>query len=231
MSWLLDFYNFRIVGQYLDIFIEGIIATLWLSLVCLILSIFFGIFIALMRMSPIGLIWRTAAAYIQVIRATPLLIQIYLIYYGLPALLPIGNFFDETATAIIALTIHTTPFMAEIIRAGIGSVDKGQEEGALSMGFTPSQSLFHIVLPQAISNVIPPLVGQTAILIKDTSLFSIIAVFELMGAGITMFSETIIATESYVTTAICYLFIYTLTLILAAYVQKKLGGSAWRTAY
>ena len=229
MSWLLDFYNFRVVGQYLDIFIEGIIATLWLSLVCLILSVFFGIFLALMRMSPLGIIWRTAAVYIQVIRSTPLLIQIYLIYYGLPALLPIGNFFDETSTAIIALTLHTTPFMAEIIRAGIESVDKGQQEGALSMGFSRTQSLFYVVLPQAISNVIAPLVGQTAILIKDTSLFSIIAVFELMGAGITMFSETIIATESYVTTAICYLFIYSLTLILAAYIQKKLGGTAWRT--
>ena len=229
MSWLLDFYNFRIVGQYLDIFVEGIIATLWLSLVCLILSLFFGVFVAVMRMSSIGIIWRTAATYIQVIRSTPLLIQIYLVYYGLPALLPIGNFFDETSTAIIALTIHTTPFMAEIIRAGIESIDKGQKEGALSMGFSPFQSLFHIVLPQAISNVIAPLIGQTAILIKDTSLFSIIAVFELMGAGITMFSETIIATESYVTTGVCYLFIYALTLILAAYVQHKLGGKAWRS--
>ena len=230
MSWLLDYYNFRIVGQYLDVFIDGIIATLWLSLVCLVLSIFFGIFVALMRMSSIGIIWRTAAAYIQVIRSTPLLIQIYLIYYGLPAVLPIGNFFEETETAIIALTIHTAPFMGEIIRAGIQSVDKGQTEGAMSVGFSPLQSMFHIVLPQAISNVIPPLIGQTAILVKDTSLFSIIAVFELMGAGITMFSETIIATESYVTTGVCYLFIYALTLILAGYVQKRLGGEAWRTS-
>lgn len=230
MSWLLDYYNFRIVGQYLDIFFDGIIATLWLSLVCLVLSIFFGIFVALMRMSPVGIIWRTAAAYIQVVRSTPLLIQIYLIYYGLPAVLPVGNFFEETETAIIALTIHTAPFMGEIIRAGIQSVDKGQKEGAMSVGFSPFQSMFHIVLPQAISNVVPPLIGQTAILIKDTSLFSIIAVFELMGAGITMFSETIIATESYVTTGVCYLFIYALTLILAGYVQKRLGGEAWRTS-
>lgn len=226
MSWLQDYYNFRIVGQYLDVFIDGIVATLWLSLVCLILSIFFGIFVALMRMSSIGIIWRTAATYIQIIRSTPLLIQIYLIYYGLPLL--IGNFFDETQTAIIALTIHTAPFMGEIIRAGILSVDKGQKEGAMSVGFTPFQSMFHIILPQAISNVIPPLIGQTAILIKDTSLFSIIAVFELMGAGLRMYSETIIATESYVTTGVCYLFIYTLTVIMAGFVQKKLGGGAWR---
>ena len=229
MSWLLDSFNFRVVGQYLDLFIEGVLSTLWLSLVCLILSLFFGVFVALMRMSSVGVIWRTAAAYIQIIRSTPLLIQIYLIYYGLPALLPFGNFFDEKSTAIIALTIHTAPYMAEIIRAGILSVDKGQTEGAMSVGFTPFQRLYYIILPQAISNVIPPLIGQTAVLIKDTSLFSIIAVFELMGAGITMFSETIMATESYVMTGICYLFIYMLTLVLAYYVQNKLGGKAWQT--
>jgi len=229
MSWLLDYYNYRIVGQYLDLFIEGMLVTLWLSFICLVLSFVFGIFLALMRMSPNAFIWRTAAGYIQLIRSTPLLIQIYLIYYGLPALLPIGNFFDETETAIIALTIHTTPYMAEIIRAGILSVQKGQKEGALSVGFNPFQTLYHVVLPQAISNVIPPLIGQTAVLIKDTSLFSIIAVFELMGAGISMFSETIIASESYVTTAVCYLLIYALTLVLSGYTQRKLGGAAWQS--
>lgn len=177
-----------------------------------------------MRMSPNPLIWRLAAGYIQAIRATPLLIQIYLVYYGLPALLPFGNFFDETQTALIALTIHSTPYMAEIIRAGILSVPAGQAEGAYSVGFSRPQTLFHVVLPQALANVTPPLIGQTAILIKDTSLFSIIAVFELMGAGVRMFSETVVATESYVTTAICYLMIYMLTLILARFAQQKLGG-------
>lgn len=229
MSWLIDFYNFRVVGQYLDVFIDGMITTLWISCVCLALSFFFGIFVALMRMSSVGFIWRIAAAYIQAIRSTPLLIQIYLIYYGLPALLPFGNFFDETQTAIIALTIHTTPYMGEIIRTGILSVEKGQREGALSVGFNPFQTLYYIILPQAISNVTPPLIGQTAILIKDTALFSIIAVPELMGAGLFMFSETVIATESYVTTGICYLLIYALTLILSGFAQNKLGGTAWRT--
>ncbi len=229
MSWLYSFYNFRIVGQYLDVFIDGMITTVWLSFACLVLSFFFGIFIALMRMSSVGFVWRIAACYIQTIRSTPLLIQIYLIYYGLPTLLPFGNFFDETQTAIIALTIHTTPYMGEIIRTGIISVDKGQKEGAMSVGFTPFQNLFHIILPQAISNITPPLIGQTAILIKDTALFSIIAVPELMGAGLTMFSETVIATESYVTTGICYLLIYAFTLVLSGYAQNRLGGAAWRS--
>lgn len=229
MSWLNDFYNFRIVGQYLNVFIDGMITTIWLSFACLVLSFFFGIFIALMRMSTIGFVWRIAAAYIQIIRSTPLLIQIYLIYYGLPALLPFGNIFDETQTAIIALTLHTTPYMGEIIRTGILSISKGQKEGAMSVGFSPFQNMYHIILPQAISNITPPLIGQSAILIKDTALFSIIAVPELMGAGLTMFSETVIATESYVTTGVCYLLIYFFTLILSGFAQNRLGGAAWRS--
>lgn len=229
MNWLLDVYNYRIVGQYLDVFVQGVWATLWISFVCLVLSLVFGTLVALMRMSSIGLIWRITAAYIQFIRSTPLLIQIYLVYYGLPALLPIGNFFDETQTGIIALTLHTTPYMAEIIRAGILSVARGQAEGAMSVGMNRRQTMVYIVLPQALANVMPPLLGQTAILIKDTSLLSIIAVFELMSAGLRMFSETVVATESYVTTALCYLAIYLMMLVFSGFVQSRLGGDAWQS--
>jgi polar amino acid transport system permease protein len=228
MDWLSRYYNFRVVGQYWEVFAQGIAATLVISAICLVLSLFFGVLLALARRSISPWIWRPAAGYIQFIRSTPLLIQIYLIYYGLPALLPFGNMFDETQTGIIALTIHTTPYMAEIIRAGIESIDRGQVEGALSVGMTPRQSMTNVILPQAVANVMPPLLGQTAILIKDTSLLSIIAVFELMGAGLLMFSETVIATEAYVTTAVCYLGIYFMMLVLSNAVQKKLGGSAWK---
>ncbi len=224
MSWLLDYFNYRIVGEYADVFFNGIIATLWISLICLALSLFFGIFIALMRMSSVSIIWRTAAGYIQFIRATPLLIQIYLIYYGLPSL--IGNFFDETETGIIALTIHTTPYMAEIIRTGILSISNNQREGAMAVGMNKFQTMYYVILPQAIAKVISPLLGQTVVLVKDTSLLSIIAVFELMGAGLQMFSETVIATESYLTTAFCYLIIYLMMLIASGFIQRKLGGES-----
>lgn len=230
MEWLQNYFNFRIVGNYADVFIAGVGQTLWISALCLVLALILGTLIALARMSGNPLIWRPVAAYIQFIRSTPLLIQIYLVYYGLPALLPrgYGDFFDETQTGIIALTIHTAPYMGEIIRAGIESVNRGQIEGALSVGMTPWQTLMNVTLPQALANVMPPLLGQTAVLIKDTSLLSIIAVFELMGAGLQMFSETVIATESYVTTAVCYLGIYALMLVLSGIAQNKLGGNAWK---
>ncbi|MFK8032770.1 MAG: amino acid ABC transporter permease [Hyphomicrobiales bacterium] len=229
MEWLQNYFNFRIVGQYADVFVAGVGQTLWISALCLVLSLIFGTLVALARLSKNPLIWRPVAGYIQFVRSTPLLIQIYLVYYGLPALLPIGNFFDETQTGIIALTIHTAPYMGEIIRAGIESVNRGQIEGAMSVGMSPRQTLINVTLPQAVSNVMAPLLGQTAVLIKDTSLLSIIAVFELMGAGLQMFSETVIATESYVTTAVCYLGIYAMMLVLSGMLQKKLGGSAWKS--
>ncbi|WP_322988697.1 MULTISPECIES: amino acid ABC transporter permease [unclassified Hoeflea] len=228
MEWLQSIFNFRIVFQYWEVFAQGIVNTILISAICLALSLMFGILIALARRSSNPLIWRPVAVYIQAIRSTPLLIQIYLIYYGLPSILPFGNFLDETQTGIIALTIHTSPYMGEIIRAGLESVDRGQIEGALSVGMTPRQTTTNVVLPQAIANVVPPLLGQTAVLIKDTSLLSIIAVFELMGAGLRMFSETVIATESYVTTAVCYLAIYFMMLGISGVVQRKLGGSAWQ---
>ena len=228
MDWLLEYYNYRIVGQYWEIFAHGMGTTLYMSAICLVLSLILGTVVAVARMSSTGIIWRTAAVYIQFIRSTPLLVQIYLVYYGLPALLPFGNLFSERQTGIIALTLHTAPYMGEIIRAGLESVEKGQIEGAKSVGMNPLQVFTYITLPQAIANVMAPLLGQTAILIKDTSLLSIIAVFELMGAGLFMFSDTLIATESYVTTAFCYLGIYCMMQVFSVYVQAKLGGAAWR---
>ena len=118
--------------------------------------------------------------------------------------------------------------MGEIIRAGIASVARGQIEGALATDMTPRQTMRYITLLQAIATVMPPLLGQTTVLIKDTSLLSIIAVFELLSAGLLMFSETVVATESYVTAAVCYHGIYAMMLVLSGIVQNRLGGSAWR---
>ena len=230
MDWLLDFYNYRIVGQYLPLFAKGVWATLWMSFVCLVLSMFFGTLMAFMRMSRHAILWRPAAAYTQVIRATPLLIQIYLVYYGLPAIGSWGQMVGEVETGILALTLHTTPYMAEIIRAGIESVSRGQSEAAMAVGMNQPQKMFYVVLPQAFANITPPLLGQMAILVKDTSLLSIIAVFEVMGAGITLMSEMIAPTESFVTTAICYLSIYAILVVFSHFVRQHLGGAAWQSS-
>lgn len=227
MEWLLDYYNYRIVGQYLDKLAYGFGQTLYAAGVSLILSLALGLVLALMRLSSRGAFRRPVSAYVEFIRSTPLLVQIYLIYYGLPVLFPATARWSELWLGIMALSLHTAAYMSEIIRAGIVSVPKGQIEGAKSVGMNYSQRLRHIVLPQAFANVLPPLLGQTAVLIKDTSLLSIITVFEIMSAGLLINSERIKPNESFLTIALCYLLIYVALLGLSHLVKQYLAGPAW----
>ena len=225
MDWILDFYNYRVVAQYLPEFARGLGSTAWISLLALAMSLVIGTVAAIMRMSANPLLWRIAAGYVQAIRSTPLLIQIYVIYFSLPALPLLGRRLDELEGGIIALGLNAGAYMSEIIRAGIESISKGQIEGAQSVGMTYIQRMRHVVLPQAFANVLPPLLGQTAVLIKDSSLVSFIGVFELFGAGLTVLSERLMPNEAFLTVAAGYLAIYGVMLLLSNYAQRKLGGA------
>ncbi len=226
MDWILDFYNYRVAVQYLPEFARGISATIWISVVSLVLSLTIGTVAAIMRMSANPILWRIAAGYVQAIRSTPLLIQIYLIYFTLPALPLLGRRLDELEGGIIALGLNAGAYMSEIIRAGIESISRGQVEGAMSVGMTFIQRMRHVVLPQAIARVVPPLLGQTAVLIKDSSLVSFIGVFELFGAGLTVLSERLMPNEAFLTVAACYLAIYYAMLLISNYAQRRLAGAA-----
>jgi len=225
MNWLIDFYNWRIVSQYLDHFATGLGNTLIAAGACLVLSVLAGIPLALARMSARGLIWRPVAGYVQFIRATPLLVQIYLVYYAVPTFIPAIR--SEMLLGILALTLHNAAYMSEIIRVGIESVPRGQIEGAKACGMNYRQRLRYIVLPQAFANTLPPLLGQAAVLIKDTSLLSLITVFDLVAAGMLMNSERIVPHESFVTIAVGFLLIYSVMLMLSHGVQRWLAGPAW----
>ncbi len=224
MDWILDFYNWRVVAQYVPEFARGVSSTMWISAVSLVLSLVIGTVAAIMRMSANPILWRISAGYVQAIRSTPLLIQIYVIYFSLPALPLLGRRLDEFEGGIIALGLNAGAYMSEIIRAGIESISKGQIEGAQSVGMTYLQRMRYVVLPQAFANVLPPLLGQTAVLIKDSSLVSFIGVFELFGAGLTVLSERLMPNEAFLTVAVCYLAIYWIMLNISNYAQSKLGG-------
>jgi polar amino acid transport system permease protein len=226
MDWVLDFYNYRVVAQYLPEFARGIGWTVWISAVSLIIALTVGTLVALMRMSSNPLLWRPAAGYVQAIRSTPLLIQIYLIYFTLPALPILDRRLDEIEGGIIALGLNAGAYMSEIIRAGIESIARGQVEGAKSVGMTYVQRMRYVVLPQAFARVAPPLVGQTAVMIKDSSLVSFIGVFELFSAGLTVLNERLMPNEAFLTVAACYLVIYFFMLWLASSLQRRLGGTA-----
>jgi polar amino acid transport system permease protein len=225
MDWILDFYNYRVAVQYVPEFARGMTATIWISLVSLVLSLTIGTVTAIMRMSANPILWRIAAGYVQAIRSTPLLIQIYVIYFSLPSLPLLGRRLDELEGGIIALGLNAGAYMSEIIRAGIESISRGQVEGAKSVGMTYLQRMRYVVLPQAFANVVPPLLGQTAVLIKDSSLVSFIGVFELFGAGLTVLSERLMPNEAFMTVAACYLVIYGFMLAFSNFAQRKLGGA------
>jgi polar amino acid transport system permease protein len=225
MDWILDFYNYRVVAQFLPEFGWGILSTMEISLVALVLSLVLGTLSALMSLSASAVLRNISVAYISVIRSTPLLIQIYLIYFALPALPLLDRRLTELEGGIIALGLNAGAFMSEIIRAGIESVERGQIEGALSVGMNYLQRLRYIILPQAFARVVPPLLGQTAVLIKDSSLVSFIGVFELFGAGLTVLNERLMPNEAFLTVAAGYLGIYYLMSLFSSYAQRKLGGA------
>ncbi|TPI11194.1 amino acid ABC transporter permease [Mesorhizobium sp. B4-1-3] len=227
MNWALDFYNYRIVEQYLDRFAEGLENTLMAAAVSLVAAVILGTMVALCRMSTRAILWRPAAGYVAFILATPLLVQIYLIYYGLPSLIPATGRWSELTLGIIALSLHNAAYMSEIVRGGIASVPRGQIEGGKAVGMSYLQRLRYIVLPQAFANTLPPLLGQTAVLIKDTSLLSIIAVFDFLSAGLLLNSERVRPNESFLTIALGYLAIYIVMLGLSWAVRRWLAGPAW----
>jgi len=215
---LADF-NFRIIMEYLPLFLEGLSATFLISIVSLFMALATGIVACSCRISQAKYLKYPAIAYIELIRSTPLLIQIYFFYFGLPTL---GVRIPEIQTGILALTLNSGAYIAEIIRAGINSVDEGQIEAGVSSGLNYVQRMRLIILPQALGVTIPPLLGQAIVLVKDSALLSLISVAELTRCGQTMTSERFMPTEAFFTVAFFYMCIYFVLKALADWSQKKL---------
>lgn len=216
---MLETFNFRIIVEYLPLYLQCFWATVWLSGVSLAGAMGVGIIACTMRLSPSRFISRAAGIYIETVRSTPLLAQIYFLYFGLPSL---GFQISETITGITALTLNSGAYMAEIIRAGIQSIPHGQVESGIAFGFNYFQRLHHLILPQALGATIPPLLGQAIVLVKDSALLSLISIMELTRAGQILNSERFMPAEGFITTAFFYLVIYYLLKTLSEWSQKRL---------
>ena len=221
---LIEIFNYRVVYQYLPDFAAGIGTTLWVSAVVVIFGLIIGTIVAICWVSNIPLLRWPISFYIQSIRSTPLLVQIYIVYFALPPLPLLGRRLTEIEGGILALSLNAGAYLAEIIRAGIESIDQGQIEAAVASGLNPVQRMRYIILPQAIAKVIPPILGHAAIIMKDSSLLCLITVFELMSAGLRLMSDYIMPTEGFLTVAAGYLIIYAMMLVFSNQVQKKLRG-------
>jgi polar amino acid transport system permease protein len=226
---LIEIYNYRVVSQYLPEFAWGLWATLWISFICLVGSLILGTLVTVARRSQKKWISVPVATYVEAVRSTPLLVQLYLVYYGLSQIPVLNVPVPALACGIFALTVHTGAYMSEIIRGGIEAVDRGQFEGAKAVGMTERQTMINIIYPQAFAKVIPSLLGQAAVLVKDSSILSFIAVFELLGAGLIILSDRVMPTEAFMTAAFGYLLIYLMMLVASNKIQKKLAGNAWQS--
>ncbi|MGD8470774.1 MAG: amino acid ABC transporter permease [Desulfobacterales bacterium] len=197
--------------------IQGLLITIRITAISLVLAFIFGLTSALMRLSRSFLARTIARGYLEIIRNTPLLVQLFFIYFVLSPILNISGF----ASAVLALSLFEGAYASEIFRAGIVSIHRRQWEAAFSIGLNTYQSYRLIILPQALRRILPPLTSQAISLIKDSALVSTIAIYDLTMRGQTIIAETFLVFEIWFTVAAIYLAI---TLVLSAtvfYMEKR----------
>ena len=162
---------------------EGSLVTLQLFLITLLLAVPLGLGLALVRISRFRVASQAVNGYIWLMRGTPLMLQMLFIYYALPFVPGIGIRLPDFPAAIVAFALNYAAYFAEIFRAGIQSIDRGQYEGAKVLGFSYGQTMRRIVLPQVIKRILPPMSNETITLVKDTSLIYVLALNDLLRAA------------------------------------------------
>src|SRR5262245_60789059 len=202
--------------------VRGLVVTLEVSAIALVFATAIGVATAIMRLVGTRAQRAVARGYLEIIRNTPLLMQIYVIYFVVAPVLGI----DRYVTAIVALSVFGGAFVSEIVRGGIEAVPKGQWEAASSVGLSRVQVYRLVVLPQALRLVLPPLTSQAITLIKGSSIVSVIAIFDLTTEGRNIISDTFLTFEIWLTVAAIYLAV-TLTISLAVgALERRLGEPA-----
>ncbi|CAM3746769.1 amino acid ABC transporter permease [Erysipelothrix urinaevulpis] len=200
---------FNILEKYGHVFLKGTWGTLYLSLIVVFFGTIVGALISLMKMSKFKPFSVIASVFVEIVRGTPILLQLYLFYY-LGADL-ISNQLPDTFWVITALIVNSSAYVSEIFRAGIQAVDKGQFEASKSLGLSNAQMMRFIILPQAIKNILPALGNEFITMIKETSLASIFFINSLMTSEAIVSSTTHMKIESLIIVGIIY-FIITFTL-------------------
>ncbi|WP_042357037.1 amino acid ABC transporter permease [Bacillus rubiinfantis] len=214
-------FRWDLLAEYAPFFLKGTLLTVGLSIVSILIGTILGLLIGLGKMMKRQLLALPFKWYINFFRGTPLMVQILLVHFGLvPLFLGTTN---AIAAAILALSLNAAAYIAEIFRAGIQSIDKGQMEAARSLGMTHVQAMKNVILPQAFKRMIPPLGNEFVVLIKDSSLAALVAAPELMYWGRAMQGQYMRAWEPYLTAAAIYL-VLTLSLsFLLTRLERRLA--------
>ena len=206
--------------RLLRLMLEGVGTTCNLFILTLVFSLPLGMLVALGRMSKRAVIRRPIALYIYIMRGTPLMLQIMFIYFLLPNILPFKV--DRFSAVILAMSVNYAAYFAEIFRGGIQSISQGQYEAGQVLGFTRTQTFFHIILPQVCKRVLLPVTNEVITLVKDTALASTVAVSELMNVAKKQVSGTS-SIEPYVVAMIIYLILNGVAEQVCKWVERKMN--------
>lgn len=209
-----------IISAALPMLLKGLQVTLYIFVIAIILGFLIGLVIALLRLAPLKVLNWIAKVYVDAIRGTPFIVQLFFIYFGVNSLQVIS--LNSTTAGIITVAINAGAYFAEIIRAGIQSIDKGQTEAARSIGFTGAQTMRYVVLPQAFRRMLPTITNQSIISLKDTSLLSVIGIADLTQQGQIQASATFEAFKIWLAVGIIYFIIIYLLTMFANFIERRI---------
>ncbi|NHM32866.1 amino acid ABC transporter permease [Neobacillus terrae] len=208
-----------VISSAIPLLLKGLEVTIYIFIIAIILGFLLGLLVALFRLAPIKILNWIAIVYVNAIRGTPFIVQLFFIYFGINSLHFVS--LNSTTAGIITVAINAGAYFSEIIRAGIQSIDKGQTEAARSLGLTGSQAMRHVILPQAFRRMLPTITNQSIISLKDTSLLSIIGIADLTQQGQIQASATFEAFKIWLTVGVIYFIIIYLISALASFVERR----------
>ena len=215
-----------VLKQAWPMLLQGLKLTVEISLISIAIGMVIGLVSCLMGLSKLKILNAVSAVYVWVIRGTPMIVQAFIVYYGIPIVVQQFNpnfVISEFLAGVITLSLNAGAYLSEIFRSGIQAVDNGQVEASRSLGITSGKTMFKVVLPQAFKITIPSIVNQFIITIKDTSILSVISLAELCNQAKQYSASTYRFFEVYIIIGVLYLLIISLLMILSKYVEKKVS--------
>lgn len=212
-------FDWGLVGKSIPLLATGLLMTLKICALAIVCGTILGALLGLASLSRLKAVRWAVMAYVDFIRGTPLLIQIFLVYFALPV---VGINLPEFWAGVIALSLNASGFIAEIVRAGVGSIEKGQTEAARSIGMRHAQILFYILLPQSLRAVVPPTTNELITLVKGSALLSVISVYELTRAGQAIIAVHFAPLEIFLLIAIFYYVTISILAWLSRWLERRL---------
>lgn len=217
----------RTITESTPLLLEGIKITILISVISILIGIAIGFIACIMGMSKNVILKGISAVYVWVIRGTPMIVQAFIVYFGMPQILQ--KFIDpsfriEAFTAgVITLSLNAGAYLSEIFRGGITAVPKGQTEAARSLGLSKTKTMFKVVLPQALKVAIPSMVNQFIITVKDTSILSVIGLADVVNRAKVYVGKSYQFFATYILVAVYYLIVISILMVISKYLEKKIN--------